>query len=325
MHSLRAGIVGAGYLGCFHAMKYANCPDVKLAAVADIQPERARRTAAQYGARACGSHLDLAGRVDVASVVVPTPKHFEIARDLLHAGVHVLVEKPFTATLAEARHLLNLAEAEGCVLQVGHIERFNAVTRRLAERITTPIFLEAQRISPFRRRGTDTDVVFDLMIHDIDLIHSLVKTPVKQIHASGGTVLSSTIDVANARIQFENGCIANLTASRVSRKSQRSLCIFQTDSYLAADFKKQSLRLCRKKAGRGASASPGIKTERIEIEPADALQAEINAFLNSVRSGDPPVVNGHAGLQALQTATEVLRQLETNPLPGQRPRVALVE
>ncbi|PLW82262.1 UDP-N-acetyl-D-glucosamine dehydrogenase [Kineobactrum sediminis] len=323
MKPLRAAVVGAGHLGNFHAQKYCRSTATRLAAVVDVIPARAHQIARHSNARVYSDHRRLSGQVDIASVTVPTVHHYNVVRDLLEAGIHVLVEKPFTATLAEGRDLLALSESVNRILQVGHIEQFNAVTRAIRQHIDEPMFIESCRISPFQLRGTDVNVVLDLMIHDIDLIHSLVNAPIRHIHASGGVVLSSQIDIANARIQFENGCVANVTASRVSKKSERSMRIFQANSYLSADFIKQTLALYSKS---GTVITDDIDPESIlstsvKISPGDALEAEIDDFVGSVQTGRAPLVSGREGLQALEIAFDIMRQLESNPLPGQRPRL----
>jgi predicted dehydrogenase len=308
---LRAAVVGAGHLGRFHAEKYATLPDVELAAVVDIDLDRARLVAAASGGAALGDHRLLAERVDVASVAVPTCLHYEITRDLLEAGIHVLVEKPFTSSIDQGRDLIDRSKLCGRVLQVGHVERFNPVTRALLQRVEQPLFIEAHRIAPFKPRGTDVDVVLDLMIHDIDLILQLVRSPVVRIDATGSPVLSANIDIANARIQFADGCVANLTASRVSGKSERQLRIFQRNAYFSADLGNRRLSAYRK-AGDGAE-SVDLQVERIELDADDALAAQIRDFLRCVTDGSAPQVSGSDGLRALQAAVEVVRCIQANP------------
>jgi predicted dehydrogenase len=316
---LRAAVIGVGYLGRLHAQKYAALDGAELVAVVDSDAARAHAVAEETGTAACTDYRSLLGRIDVASVVVPTSQHFEVARELLAAGVHVLVEKPIAATVDEARALVELAEAEGRVLQVGHLERFNPVMTALLERVEQPMFIESHRLAPFKPRGTDVSVVLDLMIHDLDLIQMLVGAPIRRIDASGLAVLSSThMDIANARIQFANGCVANATVSRVSQKGERRLRLFQHNAYLAADFSGHILDVARKLAEVPAGAELPIELERISVPKGDALLAEIEAFVHCAREGKPPLVSGRDGLQALQTALEVIRQAEANPLPGQQ-------
>ena len=315
MKPLRAAVVGVGYLGRYHAQKYAGMADVTLEALVDTDAQRARQVAAEVGAPAYTDRSQLVGRVDLASVAVPTREHFSVARDLLDAGIDVLLEKPMCATAAEARALVELAERRGRVLQVGHLERFNPVVQALRERVATPLFIEAYRISPFRTRGTDVSVVMDLMIHDIDLILDLVRAPIERIDANGASVLSSAIDVANARILFATGCVANVTASRVSFKRERRMRLFQDDAYLSVDLDNQQLDVRRKATTSASEDQPGIDSERIHIEAGDALAAEIRAFADSVRYRLAPVVSGSDGLRALETAAEISRQLQTNTRP----------
>lgn len=321
MRSLTAAVIGVGHLGGHHARKYANCPDVDLAAVVDVDGKRGHQIAAETGSRLLTDYRELIGQVDLVSVVVPTSCHFEVTRDLLAAGIHVLVEKPITATIAEGRELVALARARGCVLQVGHLERFNPVVEELAARVEQPMFIESHRIAPFGLRGTDVNVVLDLMIHDIDLILNLVGEPVVRIDASGSPILSSELDIANARIQFASGCVANLTASRVSHKRERRMRIFQHNAYLSADLCNPTLDIYRKTDSEEMFPGiPSISNERLELGPGDALNSEIRAFIACVRDGTPPLVSGADGLRALETASEIIRQLETHPLPGQHLR-----
>lgn len=315
MRKLRAAVVGVGYLGRYHAQKYLRYPGVELRAVVDIDPGRARRIAAEAGVQAYRDHRRLIGKVDLASVVVPTAAHFGVARDLLEAGIHVLMEKPMTATPGQGRALIELAAAKGLVLQVGHVERFNPVARALWERVDEPRYIESLRLAPFQPRGTDINVVLDLMIHDIDLILRLVHSPLQRIDASGAPVLSHQTDIANARLQFANGCVANVTASRVSPKAVRRMHLFQRDAWLTADFGHQTLDIYRGQQGNGENAL-AMTGERLELAPGDALEQEIRAFVDSVRRGEPAAVSGDEGLRALETAMDVMHQVELHPLPG---------
>jgi predicted dehydrogenase len=311
MRPLRAAVVGAGHLGRFHAEKYAGMPGVELTAVVDIDLERATCVAASAGGIAFDDHRDLVDRVDLASVVVPTSLHYPVARDLLEAGIHVLVEKPFTASVDEGRDLIERSAQCGRVLQVGHIERFNPAIRALCERIEEPRFIEAYRIAPFNGRGTDVDVVLDLMIHDIDLMLQLVRSPIVQIDASGSPVLSGSVDIANARFRFANGCVANLTASRVGGKRERRIHVFQRDACFSADL--GSRRLMRHHRRDGV-AGPELASEFVDLEANDPLAAEIDAFVACVNQGGVPPVTGADGLLALQTACEVLCRIEAAPV-----------
>jgi predicted dehydrogenase len=312
MQPLRAAVVGAGHLGRFHAEKYARMHGVELAAVVDVDLERATRVAASAGGAAMEDHRGLIDRVDIASVVVPTRFHYQVARDLIDAGIHVLVEKPFAASVDEGRDLIRRSVDGGRVLQVGHIERFNPAVDALREHIVAPRFIEAYRIAPFDARGTDVDVVLDLMIHDIDLMLQLVRSPIVQIDASGSPVLTERVDIANARFRFANGCVANLTASRVGSKRERRIHVFQRDACFSADLGNRRLTLHHRREG---AAGPELASERIDLEPNDPLAAEISAFVDCVKRGGVPPVTGSDGLRALQTACEVLRRIDAGATP----------
>jgi predicted dehydrogenase len=251
------------------------------------------------------SHAEVLGAVDAVSIATPTPSHYAIARDCLAHGLHVLVEKPVTETPGQARELIELAERKGRVLQVGHLERFNPAIRALEGTLGTPRFVESHRLAPFRERGTDVNVVLDLMIHDIDLIQSIVRAPVASIDAVGTSVFSPGLDIANARIRYANGCVANTTASRVSMKTERKLRLFQDDAYISIDLQQKLLTIVRKPpAGSGATLGQ-VSIEERSYEQGDALQQEIEAFLDSIRDGRPPVVSGADGLRALETALAI--------------------
>jgi predicted dehydrogenase len=316
--TLRAGVVGTGHLGSLHAQKYQALAGVELTGVADANRERARAAATQANTTVFGDHQALARELDLASVVVPTGQHYEVARDLLNAGVHVLVEKPITTTLAEARALIQLAEQRDLVLQVGHLERFNSAMQALAQYGGTPLFIESHRIAPFNPRGTDVNVILDLMIHDIDLIQQLVKSPLEEIRANGVPVLTDNTDIANARLAFANGCVANVTASRVSQKSQRSMRIFQRDTYFLVDLGEHRLQIRRRGAGESWPGVPDIESEDRELENGDALLAEIESFADCVRGNHAPVVTGTDGLRALEAASEITRLLEQSAPATQR-------
>lgn len=305
MTSLRCAVVGAGYLGRFHAQKYAALAGCELAGVADPEPAARARIEAELGVPAVADHRELLGRVDAVSVATPTALHHPIARDFLAAGAHVLVEKPITATAAEARELIALAAARGRVLQVGHLERFNPVIVAVAGELSRPRFIESNRLAPFRARGTDVSVVLDLMIHDIDLIEHIVRSPIASIDAIGAPVFTDEIDIANARIRFENGCVADVTASRISMKAERKLRVFQADSYLSIDLQQKLLTRVRKPDVIEPGTMPAVAVEERSFEQGDALLAEIEAFAAAIRSGSRPVVSGEDGLRALETATRI--------------------
>jgi predicted dehydrogenase len=305
MEKIRAAVIGVGYLGRFHAQKYAQASDCELVAVVDSRAQAREQVAGEVKARALSDYRELLGKVDAVSIVTPTPTHFAIARDFFAAGAHVLVEKPITETPAEARELIALAARAKRILQVGHLERFNAAILAAEPHLKSPRFVECHRLAPYRERGTDVNVVLDLMIHDIDIVQTIVGVPIASIDAVGTPVFSEEIDIANARIRFTNGCVANATASRVSVKTERKLRIFSDDAYLSLDLQQKIVTLIRKRTAADGEGPLPVTIEEQSLEPGDALKAEIEAFLGCIRSGRPPVVTGEAGLMALETATRI--------------------
>jgi predicted dehydrogenase len=310
MKKIRAAVVGVGYLGRFHAQKYAGADGCELVAVVDARADAREKVAEELKTRAVADHRELIGQVDAVSIATTTPAHFPIARDFLAAGVHVLVEKPITETPEEARQLIDLARTKGCVLQVGHLERFNAAILAADPYLTRPRFIECHRLAPYKERGTDVNVVLDLMIHDIDLVQSIVGSPIASIDAIGTPVFSDEIDIANARIRFENGCVANATASRVSLKTERKMRVFEDDAYLSIDLQQKILTLIRKRSGPPASGQLPVSIEEQSLDQGDALKAEIESFLDCIRTGKPPVVGGDAGMRALETAMRITDQVQ---------------
>jgi predicted dehydrogenase len=302
MAGLRVAVIGVGYLGTFHAEKYAAIPGAELVAVVDTDVARGTALAERLQTRFEVDYRVLAGQVDAVSIVVPTQQHFEVASFFLEQGVHVLLEKPITPTVAEADQLIGLAETKKLVFQIGHLERFNPAVTALAGVLKTPKFIESNRIAPFKPRGTDVSVVLDLMIHDIDIISSIVNSPVVQINAVGSPVFSNEVDIANARIVFANGCVANVTASRISLKSERKMRIFQEDAYISIDFQNRKASVFKKGAGEMFPGVPNIAMGEETFEQGDPLRSEIEAFLDSVTNGKPPVVSGQDGKRALETA-----------------------
>ena len=301
---LRVAVVGVGYLGRFHALIYSRMSDVDLVGVVDADPGRAAAVAAEAGCGVCDSLEDLAGRVDAVSIVVPTTAHLSAARPFLCRGCAVLIEKPIAATRAEGAEILRLARAHGALLQVGHVERFNAGVMALASRITTPRYIEAQRMGGFTERATDVDVVSDLMIHDIDIILALVGSELSAISAVGAAILTPHVDIASARLEFAGGAVANVVASRVSEKQTRRIRVFQTGGYLSLDFIGQTLDCAWLREVPG-SPRPEIARERLTVEPVKPLDQELAAFVESARTGRPPLVDGAIGLKALEVALEV--------------------
>jgi predicted dehydrogenase len=314
---LRTAVIGVGYLGRFHAQKYAQLPGSKLVAVVDANEGAAASVAAELGVEALGDYRDLIGRVDAVSLAVPTPLHHGIGCALLGEGIHVLVEKPIATTTAEARDLIAVAKARGCVLQVGHLERFNPAIVAAVARLKTPRFVESHRLAPFKQRGTDVSVVLDLMIHDIDLIQELVGAPIESIDAIGSSVFSGEIDIVNARLRFKGGCVANTTASRISLKQERKIRIFQDDAYLSIDMQQKILSVIRKKDAVATVESPAqVSIEEESFEQGDALRDEIAAFLHSVRTRGEPIVTGEDGLRALETATQITELVQKEAVSG---------
>lgn len=308
---LRTAVVGVGYLGRFHAQKYAQLPGVRLVAVVDADAAAAKKVGAELDVAALGDYRELLGQVDAVSLAVPTPLHHPIGRELLAAGIHLLVEKPITTTVAEARELIDLARDHNCVLQVGHLERFNPAVLAAVRRLRTPRFVEAHRLAPYKQRGTDVSVVLDLLIHDIDLIEELVGEAITSIDAVGATVFSGETDIVNARIRFAGGCVANITASRVSLKQERKIRIFQDDAYLSIDMQQKILTVVRKKDAAPVESVAQVAIEEESFSQGDALLAEIEAFVKAIRERSKPIVTGEDGLRALETAmriTELVHQ-----------------
>lgn len=300
MKKIRVGVIGTGYLGQFHAEKYAAHPDIDLVAVVDPDNDRACAVAGKCGASACGRHTELLGRVDAVSVVTPTPTHFEIGRYFLEQGVDLLMEKPITVSLSEADTLINLAEQKGLILQVGHLERFNPAVIALSAKVAAPFYIDARRMSVFKPRAADTSVILDLMIHDIDLVSSLVNSPVKSVSATGARLITDKPDLAAARITYENGAVADITASRVALADDRRMSVFCKDVWCYVDFVERNLK----------TVTPGnprheTKIAELGFDRADALAAEIGAFVESIKTRKPPLVTGRVGREALATALMV--------------------
>ncbi len=305
---VRVAVIGVGHLGQHHARIYSQMSDVELVGVVDIDGERAKRIAQEYKTSAYPEYTQILEKVDAASIAVPTELHHRIAKDFLDTGVHILIEKPMTQTPEEADELLGLARRKGLVLQVGHIERFNPAVSALNRVISEPRFIECHRLGPFKPRAAKIGVVMDLMIHDIDIILSLVDSPVKRIEAVGVPVLSQEEDIANARITFENGCIANLTASRVTKEETRKIRIFQRDAYLSLDYINQELLIYRREITPDGEAR--IVSFQPEIEKVEPLKLELEAFIHAVQRGQEPLVSGEVGREALAIAWEILRQIK---------------
>jgi predicted dehydrogenase len=312
MSKIRAAVIGVGYLGRFHAQKYAQLPGCELVAVVDGREDVRKTVAGEVGSEAVADYQELLGKVDAVSVVTPTPAHFEIADAFLAAGAHVLVEKPITETPEQARALIARAKAADRILQVGHLERFNAAVLAAEPYLNSPRFIECVRLAPYKERGTDVNVVLDLMIHDIDLVQSLANSEIESIDAIGTPVFSGEIDIANARIRFANGCVANTTASRVSLKTERKLRIFEDAAYISLDLHQKILTLIRKREGVPQEGQLPVSIEEANLEQGDALKSEIESFLDCIRNHKRPIVSGEDGLRALETAIRISEQVHAN-------------
>ncbi len=308
MKKVRAAVVGVGYLGRFHAQKYKALETVEFVGVCDASSERAAQVAAELQVASFADYRQLKGHVDAVTIASTTRTHFDIAKFFLENGVHVNVEKPMTVTIAEAEELVQIAKNKNLKLQVGHVERFNPALKSAQEKLGVPLFIECHRLAAFKPRGVDVDVVLDLMIHDLDVILSLVKSPVKSVAAVGAPVLTKFVDIANARLEFESGTVANVTASRVSQNATRKFRVFQHDQYLSIDFGSGELNLTTKK-GEWKDDQIPLDFESWNLEKADALLEETRAFIQSVQTGAPLVVSGTDGLVAMRVATQVQKEI----------------
>ncbi len=300
----RVGVVGVGHIGKNHARLYAELPAAQFTALYDTDRTVAAERAAEFGVTAAASLEEFAGLVDAASIATPTSSHFEIGRELLARGKHLLVEKPIADNTAHATELAELAASRGLILQVGHVERFNPVLSALEKRLTNPRFIEAHRLSPYPNRSTEIGVVLDLMIHDLEIILHLVRSPVQTIDAVGVPVLSRGEDIANARLRFENGCVANITSSRISPEQMRKIRVFQEDVYLSLDYQNQSGEMYRRTA-------EGLQREEVEIEREEPLKRELAAFIECATTGRAPKVSGFQAAAALELAVEITRRINS--------------
>lgn len=321
---VKIAVVGVGYLGRFHAEKLKKMKTAELVAVVDADPARAREIGQDLGVPFFADYREVIDRVEAATVVTPTVQHFAVASEFLAAGKDVLCEKPLTATLEEADRLVELAEAGGRILQVGHLERFNPPVEEMVRRVKRPMFIEVNRIAPFKARATDVDVALDLMIHDLDIILALVGEEPAEIRAVGVPVLGQHADIVNARVEFPGGCVANLTASRLALKDERKMRVFQPDAYLALDFKKRKLLVVSGVEYRPGSL-PKVTADRPRFAKADPLEEELKAFVDSVRTRQTPRVSGRDGRRALAAALAVQAcvlegQCKLEPVLAQSPR-----
>ncbi|MBA2743673.1 MAG: Gfo/Idh/MocA family oxidoreductase [Chthoniobacterales bacterium] len=303
MSKLRVGVVGVGHIGRNHARLYSELPSADFTAILETDVSKARALEQEFGVKAAESVEQFAEHVDAASIATPTSSHFAIARQLLDLGKHLLIEKPITEDPAHAAELAQLAAERGLVLQVGHVERFNPVLSALEERLTRPRFIEAHRLSPYPNRSTDVGVVLDLMIHDLEIILHLVRSPVEAIDAVGVPVLSRGEDIANARLRFENGCVANVTSSRISPERMRKIRVFQEDAYLSLDYQSQTGEIYRRSA-------TGISREDVPIEPEEPLKRQLASFLECAATGRAPKVSGFQATAALELAVEITKRID---------------
>jgi predicted dehydrogenase len=299
---VRVGVLGVGYLGSIHARIYANMDDVDLVGVVDANVEQAEEVAEACNCKAFASATEMLGQVDAVSVVVPTSLHLEMAKPFIKAGVHVLMEKPIAPTYDESLELVEMAEQAGIVFQVGHLERFNAGVMELANRVKEPRFIEVHRVGPFVARATDVDVVTDLMIHDIDIVMSLVNSPLKSIYANGIPIITDHADIANARLEFENGAVASFVASRVSREPLRRIRIFEHKHYYNLDYVTQQIDIAVAEPPKEGEVWAEIVADKIDVEPVRPLDAELRAFVDTIRENGTPLVTGRIGLEAVRVA-----------------------
>lgn len=310
MNKIKVGVVGVGYFGQFHAEKYANLNEVELVGVVDIDTSRAREIAKRYRTQSFFHHADLFNKVQAVSIASPTPFHYPMTKDFFLRGVDVLLEKPISSTLEEADELIGLAQSKGLIFQVGHLERFNGVLSGLIGRVRNPRFIESHRLGPFSGRGAEVDVVLDLMVHDIDIILSLVNSKVKELQAVGIPFITRYLDIANARIEFENGCTASLTASRISEEKVRKTRIFQPEGIFSIDYLSQKLSFSKKGDSLGKEMIPEMVTEEIPVKKIDLLENEIHSFLQSVRDRKEARVSGLDGKRVLEVALQIIQKID---------------
>jgi predicted dehydrogenase len=312
MQNLRCAVVGVGYLGTYHAEKYALLPHIDLVGVCDKDSFRAEKIASSLNTTPYFDYQQLVGRVDAVSIVVPTSFHYEVAQFFLKNGIHVLLEKPMTQNETEARELIQLAKQFNCIFQIGHVERFNPVLKVARHMIQNPYFIECRRLSPFQKRGADVSVVLDLMIHDIDIIHSLIDSRLYDITASGKKVMSDQIDVAEARLLFENGMSVSLSANRTHTEVVRHMDIHQPESMISLDFHNRHISVEANNEVLQQNSVEQLKPDFIQLESGDALQDEIRAFVRTILYQEPLMVTGEAGLQALTTALRIADLIEAD-------------
>ena len=308
---LKLGVVGVGYLGEFHAQKYASMEDVDLVGLVDINLERAQEMARKYHTKAYGSHAEILSLVDGLSLAVPTVSHFEIGHDILDHGIDLLIEKPITFKLSDADQLIEAAKKNNAILQVGHIERFNPAVVKMESLLSKPFFIDSHRLACFTNRGTDVDVILDLMIHDLDIILHIVNAEITEIHAVGMPVVSGKIDIANVRIVFSNGTVANLTVSRVSSESLRTMRIFQPDNCISIDYGKRKISVTRfKRNEKSLTDLPSLTHKEDTFPDSDPLADQIRSFVESIKTRTEPKVTGVDGKKALAVALSIIDQIK---------------
>ena len=311
MGKVRVGVIGVGYLGQFHAEKYSRMDNVQLMGVVDLDRVLAEEVAARFDTRAFTDYKDLFGHVDAVSIVVPTEDHFSVAAKCLNHDLDVLIEKPMTATLEQADDLIKIAESRGLIMQIGHLERFNPAVIALKDIVRSPMFIEAHRLSIYKDRSTDVSVVLDLMIHDIDIIMNIVQSGIRSIHAAGAPVICEHADIANVRLEFESGCVANVTASRISTKNQRKIRMFQKDAYVSVDFTTRDITIIRRDESITGDLIPGMDISQRSFSESDALEDELASYIQAVSTRQNPVVSGKAGRKALEVALNITDQINT--------------
>jgi predicted dehydrogenase len=312
MSQIKCAVIGVGYLGRFHAQKYKLIPEANLIAVCDVNQDACNAVAQELNVQAYTDYKELFGKVDAVSIAATTKFHYAIARECLKQGIHVLIEKPITETLEQAAELISIAKDRNVVLQVGHLERFNAARLALEPHLNQPLFIESQRLAPYNPRGADVNVILDLMIHDIDLLQTMVNSPIISIDAHGAPILSSGIDIANARITFENHCVANVTASRVSFKSERKMRIFQRNCYISIDYQNKQFAVFAKGTGEMFPGIPNVMQHQENVAAGDALLEEIKSFVSCIQNQQTPLVTGQDGYNALATATRITTLINNN-------------
>jgi predicted dehydrogenase len=310
MEKIKVGVIGVGYLGKFHAQKYADLDSVELVGVADIDADCGKKVAEDCSCLFFPDYKELLPLVDAVSIVVPTISHFKVASNCIDFDTDILLEKPMTATLEEADKIIEMAGRKKLLLQVGHLERFNPAVQAIEPFLTEPVFIESNRIATFKNRGVDVDVVLDLMIHDIDIILSIIKSPIKEIHTVGAPVVTPITDIANARLIFENGATANVTVSRISMSDKRNMRIFQPGAYINIDFGNKNVMIVKLSDVLMESGMPKPDVQIKAFSDTDALRSEIASFIEHVQDRTKPVVSGEEGRGALAIALQVIEQIK---------------